>query len=152
MNTRRLGRVALLSSLAVFLAVGAVASLRAYQPVYGVMIELGQAALQAGSPIRVDTVTSGRGPVSIRVEIVQGSHVETVAIDHIASRRWAFWDFRLVRRSTQATASPALLGRFEPGPVVVRATVVGARAWLRQPPPVVEEVATRLPPGMPALK
>lgn len=147
MNPGRLARVALLSSLAVFLAVGAVASLRAYQPVYGVTIELGQPVLQPGSPFRVDTVTSGRGPVSIRVEIVQGRHAETVAIDHIASRRWAFWDFRLVRRSTQATASPALLGRFEPGPVVVRATVVGARAWLRQPSAVVEEVTTRLPPG-----
>ncbi|HXK10245.1 MAG TPA: hypothetical protein VMT70_11415 [Vicinamibacteria bacterium] len=147
MSLRRLARVALVSGVAVFLAVGALASYRAYQPVYSVTIRIGVVALEPGADIRVETVTSGRGPVTIRVEIVQGSHAETVAIDHVASRQWAFWDFRLVRRATHARASRALLSRFEAGPVVVRATVQGARAWLRQPPAVVEDVPALVPAG-----
>ena len=147
MSLRRLARVVLLSGLAVFLAVGALASYRAYQPVFGVSIRVDPPALEAGAAVRVETVTSGRGPVTIRVEVVQGSHAETVAIDHVASRRWAFWDLRLVRRATRASLSRALLARLEPGPVVVRATVQGAPAWLRQPPAVVEEVAAQVPAG-----
>jgi hypothetical protein len=146
MGVARLTRVAVLSFAAVFLAVGIGASHRAHYPISSVCVFLADSVLSAGSGIRVDTVTSGRGPVSIRVELVQRGHVATVVLDRVASKRWAFWDFRPVRHSTYGTVSWRLLERFSAGQAVVRATVVGVPAWLRQPPPVIREVTTQLLP------
>jgi len=140
----RLIRVPIVTCLAVFIAFGAVASYRAYYPVSSVRIVLAEPTIRGGTGIRVDTVTSGRGPVSIQLDLVQGSRSETVAIDRVSSKRWAFWDFRLVRHSTWAVVSGRLLERFTAGPAVVRATVVGAPAWLRQPPPVVAQASANV--------
>ncbi len=140
----RLLRVLTLSLLAAFLAVGIVASYRAYYPVSSVRILLPEAIIRVGSRFRVDTVSSGRGPVSIEVELVQGTRKATIVIDRVSSRPWAFWDLRLARHSTYAVVDESLLTRFAAGPAVVRATAVGAPAWLRQPPPVVQDVAVEL--------
>jgi hypothetical protein len=146
-EVNRLIRVGTLSGLAVFLAVGIVASYRAYYPISSVRILLAEPLLRPGGGIRVDTVTSGRGPVSIRVELVQGERTATVVLDRVASKRWAFWDFRAVRHTTYAVVSRMLLGQFTAGQAVVRATVVGMPAWLRQPPSVVQEVAVEVQVG-----
>jgi hypothetical protein len=140
----RLLRIVTLSCLAAFLAVGIVASYRAYYPVSSVRILLPEATIRVGSGIRVDTVSSGRGPVSIEVELIQGTRRATVVIDRVSSKAWAFWDLRSVRHSTYAAVPKGLLERFAGGAAVVRATVAGAPAWLRQPPPVVQEVSAEL--------
>jgi hypothetical protein len=136
----------------VLLATGVVASYRAYDPVSSVRILLPEATIRPGGGIRVDTVTSGRGPVSIQVDLLQGTRNATIVIDRVSSRRWAFWDFRSVRHSTYAVVPGSLLERFDAGQAVVRATVVGAPAWLRQPPPVVEEAKAELQPEPPRTK
>lgn len=131
------------SLVACYAAAGVLAAHRAYFPVSRVTIRAAKPALQAGTVVRVDTVTSGRGPVSIRVELVQDGRVQLVVLDSIASKRWAYWDPRRVIHSTHATMPRWLPARFRAGEITLRATVTGAPAWLRQPPPVVEEV--RLP-------
>ena len=40
--------------------------------------------------------------------------------------------------------TPELLGRFEPGAALVRATAHGRSQWLRTPPPEVREVAIEI--------
>jgi hypothetical protein len=123
------------------------ASYRAYYPVSSVTILLPEATIRPGVGVRVDTVSSGRGPVAVQVELIQGTRNATVAIDRVSSRSWAFWDFRWVRHSTYSVVTSSLLEQFTAGPAVVRATVVGAPAWLRQPPPVVQEAPAQLQPG-----
>jgi hypothetical protein len=140
----RFFRNGVLGALAILLAVSIVAGYRAYAPISSVEIRLAEPALHDGGGIRVDTVSSGRGPVSIRVELIQGTRSATVVVDRVASRRWAFWDFRSVQHSTYAVVSRSLLERFTAGKAVVRATVVGAPAWLRRPRPVVQEVTVAL--------
>jgi hypothetical protein len=92
-------------------------------------------------------VNSGRGPVTIHVELIQGTRNATVAVDRVSSKRWAFWDFRLVRHSTYTVIVSSLLERFDAGPAVIRATAVRAPAWLRQPPPVVQEASMQVQAG-----
>jgi hypothetical protein len=144
----RLLRILILTCVAMFLAIGVMATYRAYYPVSSVTILLPEATIRPGVGIRVDTVSSGRGPVSVQVEIIQGTRSATVAIDRVSSRRWAFWDFRWLRHSTYSVVRSSVLQHFTSGPAVVRATVVGAPAWLRQPPPVVEEAAAQLQPDL----
>ncbi len=143
----RLLRVGILSCLALLAAVGTVAGYRAYQPVAGVTILLAEPVVRAGGGIRVDTLSSGRGPVSIRIELVQGDRSSTVALDRVTARRRPLWDLRTTRHSTYAVVSRNLLERFTPGRAVVRATVVGPRSWLRQPPPVVQEASAEIETG-----
>lgn len=140
----RLVRVTILSGVAGFVAVGTVVSYRAYSPVSSVTIVLPEPTIRVGGGIRVDTVSSGRGPVSIEVDLIQGSHRATAVIDRVSARPWTFWDFRSVRHSTYVLVHAALLERFSSGPAVVRTTAIGAPAWLRQPPPVVEEASVEL--------
>lgn len=140
----RLARVVILGCFTALAAVGIVAAYRAYSPVAGVEILLTEPAIRAGSGIRVDTLSSGRGPLSIRVELVQGGRSSTVALERVTSRRRAYWDLRTVRHSTYSVVSRSLLERFTPGRAAVRATVVGPPAWLRQPPPVVQEISVQI--------
>ena len=51
--------------------------------------------------IQVDTISSGRGPVEIRVELLQGLQRATVALDRVGSRRWAFGIRVAVHHRTQ---------------------------------------------------
>jgi len=140
----RLLRLPIVTGLALFLAIGVMASYRAYYPVSSVRIVVAEPTLRPGSGIQVDTVCSGRGPVTIRVDLVQGDRVETAAIDRVSSRGWPFWDIRVVKHSTYAVVSGALLQRLDAGPAIIRATVEGAPAWLRQPPAVVREVSAQV--------
>ena len=137
-------RKALVGVVTIFVAAGALASYRAFYPISDVRTLVAALPVRAGTAIRVDAATSGRGPVSIRVELVQGDRSATLVLDRVRSRRWAFWDFRRVPHATQAVVSGATLAGFRSGKAVVRSTLVGSRAWLRQPPPVVDEVAVEL--------
>jgi hypothetical protein len=145
MSLRAVARAAVVSLVAVLLAVGVLAGYRAMFPVKSVTIALVDSALRAGSGVRVDTVASGRAPISIRVEIVQGSHSETMVLDRIVARRWPFWDTRLVQHSTYAMVSQEMIGRFDAGPATLRATVTGTAVWKYRPAPVIREVTAAVP-------
>jgi hypothetical protein len=122
------------------LVAGLLASHRAYFPVRSVAVRASENILRPGTRIQVDTVTSGRGPVAIRVELLQGGRAEELTADSVPSKPWAYWDPRRVFHSTGATIPDSVAERFEPGVITLRVTVTGSPAWLRQPPPVVEEV------------
>ncbi len=143
LTAARAGRTLVAGIVALYVAAGLVASHRAYFPVRSVAIRASEEIVRPGTRIQVDTVTSGRGPVSIRVELLQAGESQLVVEDRIASKRWAYWGPRQVLHTTDATLAASMAERFQPGMITLRATVSGAPAWLRQPPPVVEEL--RLP-------
>jgi hypothetical protein len=122
-------------------AAGAVASFRAYYPVRQVSVKMSERVLRAGTQLQVDTRSSGRGPVDVRLELVQAGHSEMLALQRIRSRRWAFWDLRGVEHRMTSVCRREQLERFRSGSALLRATAIGAPAWLRQPPPVVQEIA-----------
>lgn len=139
-------RRAVVIAIVVLVTSGVTASYRAYYPISGVKI-LADVRLQPGSTIQVDTISSGWGPVEIRVELLQGGQRATVALDRVGSRRWAFWDSRWVHHHTQVALRQDVLQHLAAGSAVVRVTAAGTRAWLRQPPPVVEETTVEIAPS-----
>lgn len=102
--------------------------------------------LAAGSPIHVSVVSSGRASVDVVLEMIQGTHAETLGVRHVPAGRSPAYDPRFRRGAMSVLATPELLARFAPGAVVVRATAHGRSQWLRTPPPEVREVAVQIGP------
>ena len=137
-------RRVLVLPIALLLSAGAVASYRAYVPVSRLELEVRDPALHPGTPLRVHMLSSGRGPIEVRVELVQGAHNEVVAVQRIHSRRWGVWDPRTVEHSLNTSVAGPMLAHFTNGPAVLRAVALGAPAWLLQPPPVVREIPVEI--------
>jgi hypothetical protein len=96
--------------------------------------------LRPGIPAVVQVVTSGRTPVAVRLELVQGSRAEVVATLTVMPSHGGFYDLR----PRQGTMTPALTGeflsQFQAGPGTLRATAVGRPQWGHTPSPVVTEI------------
>ncbi|HVO11304.1 MAG TPA: hypothetical protein VMX54_11240 [Vicinamibacteria bacterium] len=140
-----LGRMVLLAVL-VFLAVGGIASWRALVPVSRLQVQVPGGVLRPGREVWIETVSSGRGPVQLRLEALQGGRSELLASGHVASRRWAFWDPRSVRHSMVVSVRPQTIAHLVAGPVTLRATAIGAPAWLHRPAPVVRQIEVACQP------
>jgi hypothetical protein len=143
----RLVRRAILASLVFFLAVGAWSSYRAYYQVKSVHLELADRDLRRGGTARVDVVTYGRVPVDVRVELIQGTRSETLAVQRVSAHHDGFFDPRTIHGSLSVVLSPDILSRFHAGPGVLRATARGRSQWLREPPPLVQEIQMQIPPA-----
>ena len=104
-------------------------------------VTVASTTLRPGIPAIVRVVSSGRTFVTVRLELVQGTHSETLAQLRIAPNHWSVFD----PRARPATMTPAFtaefLARFQPGPAILRATGTGGPQWTRTPPPVVREVS-----------
>jgi N-methylhydantoinase A/oxoprolinase/acetone carboxylase beta subunit len=72
-----------------YVATGVLATHRAYSPVAAVAIVVPEAPLTPTSELRVDTTTSERGPVVVRVECSQGARSELLAVDRVPAKPWA---------------------------------------------------------------
>jgi hypothetical protein len=143
----RLVRRAILASLGFILAVGAWSSYRAYYQVKSVHLELADRDLRRGGTARVDVVTYGRVPVDVWVELIQGARSETLAVQRISAHRDGFFDPRTIHGSLSVVLAPEILWRFHAGPGVLRATARGRPQWLREPPPLVQEIQMQIPPA-----
>ena len=117
---------------------------RAYFQVRDLVLRLDGHALRAGSVVETEVVSSGRTLVDVRVELVQGSHVETLALQRLPDNEWAAIDPRTRRASQRVVLTADLLARFGAGAAVVRATATGRPQWMRLPPPTVRESAVEL--------
>jgi hypothetical protein len=129
--------------VALFLALGAMSSYRAYVQVWRLDLRA-DSVLRAGSPVRADVVSSGRARASVLLELVQGARVETVGTLRIRGNDDGFLDPRPRRGTLSATVEQALLSHLEPGRATLRATARGTRQWLREPTPVVRELDVRI--------
>lgn len=93
-----------------------------------------------GSTVRVGVISSGRTTVDVRLEMIQGARVETLAVRDVPTGATPAYDPRFRHASLAVTLTPKLLERFEPGPALLRATAIGRSQWLRTPPPEVREL------------
>jgi hypothetical protein len=129
-------------------AIGAWSSYRAWVQVRALDLQVMSPTLRPGIPAFVQAVTSGRTPIDVRLELVQGSHTELLADLRVAASRDGFYDPRTRHGSMTPSFTTEFLARFQPGPAVVRATALGRPQWLRTPPPVIREIPVIVaPPG-----
>jgi len=131
-----------------FLALCSVTALasghRAYFQVRSLELRAGGPVLRAGSSVETEVVSSGRTHVDVRVELLQGSHAETLAVQSVRGNEWGSIDPRTRRASQTIVLTPEVLSRFDSGTAVLRATATGRPQWTRLPPPTVRETAVEI--------
>ena len=100
--------------------------------------------LRDGSTVRVDVVSSGRASVDVRLEMIQGTHAETLGTHRVPGSGNPAYDPRFHRAQLLVVLTPERIARFEPGAALLRATAIGRSQWLRTPPPTVREASIDL--------
>ena len=130
---------AALALLAVCFVTALASGHRAYFQVRDLTLRVDSQVLRAGSAVETDVVISGRTHVDVRVELIQGSHAETLALQTVPGNEWASFDPRTRGASQRVVVTPEILSRFREGAALLRATATGRRQWMRLPPPTVRE-------------
>jgi len=137
-------RIGVLVPVIPFLIAGAVASHRAYFQLRRLEVRIESADLHAGSEVQAEAVSSGRVPVTLSLQIIQGRQVCVLDSRIVPASRDAFFDPRTVQGGLSVRVTPEMLASFTEGPAVVRATLRGRPQWMREPPPLVREIGVRL--------
>ncbi|MBC7912097.1 MAG: hypothetical protein H7Y30_16435 [Pyrinomonadaceae bacterium] len=132
-------RKAVLIFLGLFLIIGIMSSHRAYYQVRSLELHA-EGILHSGSTIQTTVASSGRTYVDVQLELRQGTHSETLAMQRAPGNEYGFFDPRTQRASLEVTLTPEILSRFEAGRAQLRATAYGHSQWTRVPPPVVREL------------
>ena len=135
---------AILVLLAVFLIIAMVSGYRAYFQVRSLDLRTSEPILRSGSTIRTTVVSYGRTFVAVRLELIQGTHSEVLAVQHVPKNEWALFDPRTQRATQTVVLTPELLARFQAGPAQLRATARGRPQWMRVPPPILRELAVEI--------
>jgi hypothetical protein len=140
----RVLRRLVLPLLALHVALALWSGYRAIVQVFRLELQVAQPLLRAGSAVSYAVVSSGRVPVTVRLELVQGTRAEMLATTRVRDGAIAGYDPRLQRARQSVVLTEPVLSRFEAGPALLRVTAVGSSQWLRTPPPTVREVAVRI--------
>lgn len=135
---------AVLSLLALCFVTAVVSGHRAYYQVRSLELRVAEPILRDGSVIQTAVVGSGRTHVDVRLELIQGAHSETIAVQRVPGNDWAAFDPRPRRASNRVVLTPEILSRFPAGTAKVRATATGRPQWTRLPPPLVRETAVEI--------
>lgn len=130
--------------LALFVVSAAFSGHRAYYQVRSLELGLTDDVLRDGSVIEVAVEGSGRTTVDVRLELIQGAHSETLAVQRVRGNQWPVFDPRPTRGSQSVTLTPELLSRYADGAAKVRATATGRPQWTRLPPPTVREAGVEI--------
>ena len=130
--------------LALFVVSAAFSGHRAYYQVRGLELRLAEPVLREGSLIEVAVTGSGRTTIDVRLELIQGAHSETIAVQRVRGHEWPVFDPRPTSGSKTVALTPELLSRFETGAAMVRATATGRPQWTRLPPPTVREAGVEI--------
>jgi hypothetical protein len=130
----------------IYVALGIWSAYSAWVQVRKLDVIVASPNLRPGMPAIVQVVSSGRTFVTVRLELVQAAHSETLAEMRIAPNHWSVLD----PRARPATMTPAFtadfLAHFQPGPALLRAIGTGGPQWLRTPPPVIKEIPVVVTP------
>jgi hypothetical protein len=132
-------RVVIIVAL-LYAAVGAWSVYRAWVQVRTLELRVVSDNVRPGIPALVEVVTSGVTVVDVKLDLVQGTHSETLATLRIVPARQSFFNPRARQGTMMPTFTPEFLAHFQAGPAVVRATATGRRKWLVTPGPVVKDV------------
>ena len=135
----------IIAAAIVHFSLAAASGYRAIVQVYDVTIETPR-AIRSAQPFTVHVSTSGRTYVDVRVDLIQGSHTETIGSTTVDSNDSFFYDPRPKGMAMNVVVPVDLLSRFTPGHATIRATAVGRPQWLRTPPPTVDEARVTLEP------
>jgi hypothetical protein len=127
-----------------YLVIGTMAAYRAWFQVKSLDLQSTDLILRSGSAIQTTVVSYARTQVEVRLELIQGTHSETLAVQHVPDNYLAFFDPRTRQAAQTAVLTPDVLSRFETGSAKVRATAVGRPQWTRLPPPLVRELAVEI--------
>ena len=131
-----------------FLALCSVTALasgyRAYFQVRELELRVTGPVLRAGSVVETEMVSSGRTHVDVRVELIQGTHAETLTAQTVPGSEWGAIDPRARHGIQRVMLTPEVLSRFREGAAVLRATATGRPQWTRLPPPTVRETAVEI--------
>lgn len=127
-----------------YLLIGLIAAYRMFYQVHSLELRSSERVLRTGSTITTDLVSYARTPISIDLELIQGTHVEVLAWYEVSKNDWAFLDPRWRQASENFVVTPEVLARLQNGPAVLRATAFGRMQLSRVPPPVVREVAVEI--------
>ncbi|MDQ2855615.1 MAG: hypothetical protein M3R68_04745 [Acidobacteriota bacterium] len=117
---------------------------RAWFQVKSLELQAAESILHTGAAVKTRVVTYARTTVEVRLELIQGAHAETLAVQNVAGNYWAFMDPRQQQGSQTALLSDEVLGHFQPGRAQLRATATGRPQWTRLPPPVVRELTVEI--------
>ena len=124
--------------VSVYLVIGMISAYRAFYQVHSVEIQSAD-VLQNGSAISTNVVSYARGPVAVRIELVQDGHSAPIAFFRVPGNQWALFDPRTQHGSQTTVLTPDLLKQFTTGQAIVRATALGCPQWGRLPPPLIRE-------------
>lgn len=122
----------------------------AYRRIWQVLrldLTVSSPVLAPGATISADVITTGEVPNPMRLELIQGSHRETLWEGHGKLPTVRSFDPRLYRYTPTVVITPQLLARFTPGQAMLRLTGFGMQKLLRTPPDRVRELPVTLPPG-----
>jgi hypothetical protein len=136
----------ILVALAIHVAMALLSGWRAWFQIRRLDLAVRAGTLQAGDRVEARVVSWARTFVDVRLELVQGAHAETLGTHLVPRNRDPASDPRPRSATLAVTLTPELLGRFRPGPAVVRATAIGRSQWLRVPPPMVREAPVTIAP------
>lgn len=120
------------------------AAYRAWFQVKSLDLKTNDPVLRHGSVVETTLVSYARTTIDVRVELIQGSHAETIATKRVRGNEWAFFDPRSRQASESIVLTSDLLSRFDQGRAQLRATAVGREQWTRLPPPVVREITVEI--------
>jgi hypothetical protein len=137
-------RRVVLTLAGVFVSLGLVSAWRAWFQVKSLKLTVSATALTNGATLVTDVVSYARTSIDVRIELVQGTHVETLGMQTVPGNWDAGLDPRTRSASQTVAVSQEVLARFAPGPAIVRATAIGRPQWLRVPPPLVREAAVEI--------
>jgi len=122
-----------------FLVIYLISGYRAWFQIHSLNVTADQ-ILRSGSTINTNVVSYGRTFVTVRTELIQGQHIETIALQRVPGNAWGLFDPRVKREAQAVVLPPELMARFSSGGALVRATAIGGPQWTRTPPPVVREL------------
>jgi hypothetical protein len=128
----------------VYLIIGLTAGYRAWFQIKSLEVRSTDSVLRRGSTIETTVVSYARVPIEVRLELIQGTHSETFALQRVPKNTWAFLDPRTREASQTAVLAADVLDRFAPGEARVRATATGGLQLGHLPPPLTREVAVKI--------
>lgn len=129
--------------IAVFVAVGMIASYRAWYQVKSLELH-SDTTLRPGSVVETNAASYGRTPVQVRVELIQDRHTEILVLYTIRANKWPFFDPRARHSSRKIFLTQGVLGTFQSGKATLRATATGVEQWTRLPPPLIREMSVEI--------
>src|ERR1051326_1099374 len=121
--------------VSVYLVIGMISAYRAFYQVRSVEIQSAD-VLQSGSVISTNVVSYARGPVDVRLELVQYGQSATIAAMRVRGNEWGLLDPRTQRGSQSVGLTDDVLIQFASGKAIVRATAIGRPQGGRLPPPL----------------